>query len=75
MKLTRPITIPLILLIYLGVMAYLGLEGLKTGQTSLLTYTLTIIVTLGIIIALHFFLKKREKLRKERLDDLKTRIK
>ena len=57
MKLTRPVVIPLILLVYLAVMAFLGLDGLRTGQTSLFQYVATIVITLGIIVLLHFCLK------------------
>lgn len=52
MKLTRPVVIPLILLVYLAVMAFLGLDGLRTGQTSLFQYVATIVITLGIIVLL-----------------------
>ncbi|MFG6385584.1 MAG: hypothetical protein K1V80_03810 [Muribaculaceae bacterium] len=71
MKLTRPVVIPLILLVYLAVMAFLGLDGLRTGQTSLFQYVTTIVITLGIIVLLHFYLKKRERLRRQRLNDIK----
>lgn len=70
MKLSRPIVIPCILLVYLAVMAYMGLDGLRTGQTSLFQYIATIVVTLGVIILLHFFLRKRERLHKERKNDI-----
>ena len=70
MKLTRPVVIPLILLVYLAVMAFLGLDGLRTGQTSLFQYVATIVITLGIIVLLHFYLKKRERLRRQRLNDI-----
>lgn len=71
MKLTRPVVIPLILLVYLAVMACLGLDGLRTGQTSLFQYVATIVITLGIIVLLHFYLKKRERLRRQILNDIK----
>ena len=71
MKVTRPVVIPLILLVYLAVMAFLGLDGLRTGQTSLFQYVATIVITLGIIVLLHFYLKKRERLRRQRLNDIK----
>ena len=71
MKLTRPVVIPLILLVYLAVMAFLGLDGLRTGQTSLFQYVATRVITLGIIVLLHFYLKKRERLRRQRLNDIK----
>lgn len=62
----RSTVLPVILFIYLCVMAWLGLEGVRSGETSLTTYILTIAVTLGLIITLHFFLKKREKMRDKR---------
>ena len=68
----RSTTIPLILLVYLAAMAYMGLDGLRSGQTSLFAYIATIVVTLGVIFLLRIFLLKRERLRKERLDDLKN---
>ena len=71
MKLTRPVVIPLILLVYLAVMAFLGLDGLRTGQTSLFQYVTTIVITLGIIVFAAFYLKKRERLRRQRLNDIK----
>lgn len=70
MKYRRSTVLPVILLAYLTVMAVFGLKGVKTGETSMLTYILTIVVTLALIIVLHFFLKKREKLRDERLKDI-----
>lgn len=72
MKLNRPVVIPCILLIYLAVMAYMGLEGLRNGQTSLLQYIATIVVTLGVIVLLHFFLRKRERLRRNRNNDIEN---
>lgn len=66
----RSNTIPAILLIYLAVMAYLGLKGLRTGQTSLFAYIATIVVTLGVIFLLRKFLQRQERLRQERLDDM-----
>ncbi len=70
MKYSRAIIVPALLLVYLAVMAYLGLDGLRSGQTSLAAYVATIVVSLGVIILLHFFLKKRERLRRERMEDL-----
>lgn len=70
MKIKRSTLIPLLLLIYLAVMAWMGLDGLRSGQMSLPAYLGTIAITLGIIVLLHFFLKKREALRQERLQDL-----
>ena len=68
----RSTVLPLILFFYLCIMAWMGLKGLKSGETSLTTYILTIGVTLALIITLHFFLKRREKLREERENDMKN---
>ncbi|MBO5267201.1 MAG: hypothetical protein J6B13_00370 [Muribaculaceae bacterium] len=70
MKIHRSTLIPAILLVYLAVMAWLGLDGLRSGQTSVPAYVATIIVTLAVIVLLHFFLRKRERLRRERFDDI-----
>ena len=70
MKYRRSTVLPAILLIYLAVMACFGYKGVESGETSVTTYVLTIAVTLALIVTLHFFLKKREKLRRERLDDI-----
>lgn len=70
MKYKRSTVLPAILLIYLILMAIMGLKGVRSGETSILTYVLTIVVTLMLIIILHFFLKRREKLRDERLRDI-----
>ncbi len=45
-KFNRPVVIPLVLAGYLAVMAYMGYDGYKTGETSPLTYFGTIAVTL-----------------------------
>lgn len=71
MKISRATLVPVVLLVYLAVMAYLGLPGLRSGQTTPAAYTATIIVSLGVIVLLYFFLKKRERMRRERLDDIK----
>ena len=60
--------VPLILLVYLGVMSYIGRGEFFAGNYG---YYFSIIgLTLLCIVLLHFFLKKRERLRKEREDDL-----
>lgn len=66
----RHILIPGCLLIYLGVMAYVGLGGLKSGETSALKYFLTLGITLGVIVVLYFTIRRRERLRAERLKDI-----
>ena len=60
--------VPLILLVYLGVMSYIGRGEFFACNYG---YYFSIIgLTLLCIVLLHFFLKKRERLRKEREDDL-----
>ncbi len=70
MKLTRPIVIPAVLLAYLAVLAYIGFGDFASGRTSPLQYFGTIALTLVIIVLLHFSLKRRERLRRERQSDL-----
>lgn len=65
-KFKRSTVLPAILFIYLCIMAVIGLKGVKSGETALSTYIITIAVTLALIITLHFFLKKREKIRGDR---------
>lgn len=69
MKLSRPIVIPCILLAYLAVMSYFGLDGLRSGQISLFQYIATIVLTLGVIVLLHFYLRKREAQRRRSKDN------
>lgn len=61
MKLRRSTFIPLILLVYLAVMSYIGFPEYQQGHY--LYYFGVIGVTLAIIWLLHLFLKKREKQR------------
>lgn len=70
MKISRAILIPGVLLVYLAVMSVMGWEGYASGRTSPLMYFGVIAVTLGIIVLLHFTIKKRERLRQERLNDI-----
>lgn len=65
----RHILVPAILLAYLGVMACLGLDGLRSGQTFPAQYAATVVITLAVIVALYFFLRRRDRLRDERLRD------
>ncbi len=64
----KPIIIPLALLIYLGVMSYIGLPLYHEG--NYLKYFGIIGGSLLVIILLHFSLKRREKLRREREEDM-----
>ncbi len=70
MKLQRSTLIPLILLIYLGVMACIGWPDYASGRTSALFYFGVIAITLLILVLLHYNLKRREQLRRERLEDM-----
>lgn len=72
MKLRRSTVLPLVLLVYLAVMAYIGFEGYTTGETSPAMYFGTIALTIVIIVLLHFNLKRRERLRRERENDIKN---
>lgn len=64
MKLQRSTIIPILLLIYLGVMSYIGYPEFQQG--NYLYYFGVIGVTLILICVLHLFLKKQERLREER---------
>lgn len=73
-KIKRSALVPAILLAYLAVMAWVGFDNLRAGRLSLATYVATIVVTLGVIYLLHLFLKKRDRLRAERLAGLEKRV-
>lgn len=64
MKLKYSTVIPLLLLIYLGIMSYIGLPEYHQGHYFY--YFGVIGVTLVIIVILHFYLKKRELIKAER---------
>lgn len=59
----RSVVIPVILLIYLGVMSYIGRGELFAGHY--LFYFGVIGVTLVVIYLLHLTLKKRERMREQ----------
>lgn len=61
--------VPIVLLGYLGVMSYIGYPGYASGLHSAIFYFGVIGVTIFVIALLHIYLKKRERLRKEREDD------
>jgi hypothetical protein len=67
----KAVVIPLALLAYLGIMSYIGYDGYASGEFSVLYYFGVIAVSLLVIILLHFSLKRRERLRREREDDIK----
>lgn len=64
------IVIPLVLLIYLAGMAYYGRGMLIAGQQ--LQYYGVIACTLVILVILHFSLKRKEKLRAQRDEEIYT---
>ncbi|MDE6276903.1 MAG: hypothetical protein K2M06_02225 [Muribaculaceae bacterium] len=69
----RSTIIPLVLLVYLAVMAYIGWPDYAAGRTSALFYFGVIVITLVILVLLHFNLKRREQLRNERLTDIRNK--
>ena len=71
MKLQHYIYLPLILVVYIAFMAYITYDGVEGGEISLTSYLLTHLGTLCVIIALFFVLKRRDKLRNEREEDIK----
>ena len=66
-RIPRHTLIPILLLCYLGAMAYIGWPDYAAGRTTALYY-------FGIIL-LHFILKKRDRLRLEREDDIRRNSK
>ena len=70
MKIQRSTLSPAVLLVYLAVMASIGYRGYAQGTMSALEYFGIIAVTIVIIILLHFNLKRRERLRRERMEDM-----
>ena len=70
-RLKKSTTLPVVLLIYLAVMAYIGWGSLKAGQLTLTEYLLILFGTLACIILLHVSLKRRERLRREREEDIR----
>lgn len=63
-KLKKSTVIPLCLLLYLCVMAWVSRDRIAKGDT--LYYCGVLVVSLVIIVTLHFVLKKQERLRRER---------
>lgn len=62
----RSTTVPLLLVVYLGIMAYVGWPGYQSGETSPWKYFGGIAITLAVIVLLHFNLKKRDQYRRRR---------
>lgn len=72
MKLKRSTVIPGILSLYLLVMASIGYPEYAAGRTSPLYYFGIIGTTIVILILLHFSLKHRDRLRRERLEEMEN---
>lgn len=72
MKAKRSTVVPLILAVYLAVMAYIGYPDYASGKVSALYYFGIIGITVVILVLLHFSLRRREKLRRERLEDIEN---
>ncbi len=71
MRLKRSTVIPIVLLIYLAVMSCIGYPDYAAGIYSPLYYFGIIGVTLIVIFLLHLSLKRRERLKREREEDMK----
>ena len=56
-------------------MAYIGWPDYAAGRTTALYYFGIIGITVLVIILLHFNLKKRDRLRREREDDIRRNSK
>lgn len=68
MKIKRSTFLPSILLVYLGVMAFIGWPAYLSGATSALQYFGTVGETLVVIVLLFFSLRRRDRLRQEQID-------
>ena len=66
----KAVVIPLALLVYLGVMSYIGLPMYHAGEYF--QYFGIIGVSLLVIVLLHFSIKRRERLRRERDEDVRN---
>ncbi len=69
-KIKRSTLIPLVLAVYLMVMASIGWGDYTSGRTSALYYFGVIAITVVILILLHFSLRRRERYREERQADM-----
>lgn len=67
----RHILIPAVLLAYLAVMSIMAYPDYRSGVHSALFYFGVIGTTLAVIILLFFFMRKRDRLRSERMDDMR----
>ena len=72
MKPKKSTLLPIVLALYLALMAYIGYPSYKSGEFSPLYYFGSIAATLAIIIILHFVLKRRERLKEEREREMRN---
>ncbi len=72
MKLKRSTVIPVLLAIYLLIMAVIGYPRYARGEESALFYFGVLFVTAIVIVLLHFNLKRQEKLRNSRRNDMES---
>lgn len=70
-KIKKSTWLPCLLLIYLCVMSVIGWKGYATGQNTPLAYFGSIAFTLLVIFALRMFLLKKERLQREREQDMR----
>lgn len=70
MKIERSAFLPLVLLAYLGVMAFIGWPAYADGRTSAFQYFGTVAATVVVIVLLFFSLRRRDRLRRERIADM-----
>lgn len=62
-KVKKSTLVPLLLLIYLAVMSYIGYSGMKSGAFSPMFYWAVIGGTLLCILGVHLSMRHREKMR------------
>lgn len=67
-KFKKSTYLPIALAVYLGLMSYIGFPEYEQG--NYFYYFGIIGVSLAVIISLHFILKRKEKLQREREDDI-----
>ncbi len=70
MKVKRSTLIPALLLVYLAITSVFGWEKYSSGAMTATEYFGIIALTLAVIAGLHFNLRRRERLRAERNNDL-----
>lgn len=64
-RIKNHILIPALLLVYFGIMAYVGYDNYRNPATRA-TYLVSLAFELGIIVILFFVLRKRDSMRRRR---------